>query len=67
MTKVDARGLNCPEPVLLTKRALEQGAPVVVLVDDKTPLMNITRFAENAGYQVSHELVDGDYASTIQA
>ena len=50
MNQVDARGYSCPEPVLMTKNALKSGTPLVVLVDNMTPVQNITRFASNAGY-----------------
>lgn len=66
MNTVDARGYSCPEPVLMTKRAIEKGAPLTVLVDSKTPLQNITRFATNAGYKVSSKAVDGDFEITIE-
>lgn len=65
MNQIDARGYSCPEPVLMTKEALKKGLPLTVLVDSETPLQNITRFAQNAGHQVSSK-PDGDgYAITI--
>ena len=33
---VDARGLSCPQPVVLAKKAMEENDEVVILVDDKT-------------------------------
>ena len=65
MNQVDARGYSCPEPVLMTKNALKNGTPLVVLVDNETPLQNVRRFATNNGYQVSWKEVDGDYELTI--
>lgn len=65
MNQVDARGYSCPEPVLMTKNALKNGTPLVVLVDNETPLQNVRRFAANNGYQVSWKEVDGDYELTI--
>ena len=53
MNQVDARGYSCPEPVLMTKNALKNGTPLVVLVDNETPLQNVRRFAANNGYQVT--------------
>jgi selenium metabolism protein YedF len=51
---VDARGLTCPQPVLQTKRALEesQGVPLRVLVDNDVSRENVTRFARNLGCAV---------------
>ena len=67
MNTVDARGYSCPEPVLMTKRALDKsGAPITVLVDSQTPLQNVTRYATNAGFKVSSKEVDGDFQLTIE-
>ncbi len=67
MKEVDARGLSCPEPVLLAKAAVEAGDfPVTVLVDDAAPFENVQRFAVNAGYQVSTAEIDGGHKITIQ-
>ena len=52
---VDARGLSCPMPVVMTRRAMEKGSPasLEVLLDSKTAVENVTRFAEGQGYQVT--------------
>ena len=41
---VDARGLNCPEPVILTKRAMDIGEVerLVTIVDRTAALENVT-------------------------
>ena len=65
MNELDARGYSCPEPVLMTKNALKGGVPLKVLVDSMTPVQNITRFASNAGYKVTHKAVGDDFALTI--
>lgn len=52
---VDAKGLACPQPVVLTKQALEgmdQGE-VCVLVDNETARDNVSRFAASQGCTVS--------------
>ncbi len=51
---VDARGLACPQPVLMTKEALEQmGEGVVtVLVDNVASRENVKRFAQHMGCTV---------------
>lgn len=52
MKIIDARGLACPEPVLLTKQAVDAGEmEFTVLVDDEIPKENIKRFCE--GYNCS--------------
>lgn len=65
MNQVDARGYSCPEPVLMTKNALKNGTPLVVLVDNETRLQNVRRFATNNGYQVTWKEVGEDYELTI--
>ena len=65
MNQVDARGYSCPEPVLMTKNAMKDGTPLVVLVDSETPLQNVRRFAANNGYQVTWKEVGEDYELTI--
>lgn len=56
---VDARGYACPVPVVMTQQALKAApAELTVLVDNKTAVENVTRFAQNQGYQVA--VKDGD-------
>ncbi len=51
MIKLDARGMSCPQPVLLVKNALGSGQPSVeVMVDNVTAKNNIFRFLNSAGY-----------------
>lgn len=65
MNQIDARGYSCPEPVLMTKKALANGTPLVVLVDNETPLQNIRRFATNMGHQVEWKEIGDDFEVTI--
>ena len=59
---VDARGLACPQPVILTRNALREAEAVTTIVDDDTPRINVTRMAEKAGHAVSvEEKADGIY------
>ncbi|MDO4477584.1 MAG: sulfurtransferase TusA family protein [Lachnospiraceae bacterium] len=52
MTRVDARGLSCPEPVILTMEALAGNeAAYEILVDNKTACENVSRYAEGQGYK----------------
>lgn len=53
---VDARGRSCPEPVVMTKKALETGqGEFQVWVDSEVARENVQRFAQNKGYQVQVE------------
>lgn len=53
--RIDARGLACPQPVVLTKRELENADRVTVLVDDPVALENIKRLGETLGCEVHVE------------
>ena len=52
---VDARGLLCPMPVVMVRKAVNENRPdtLDVLVDDPCAVENVTRFANSQGYQVS--------------
>lgn len=66
MNQIDARGFSCPEPVLMTKKAIQElGKPLTVLVDSPTPLQNITRFARNAGHKVESRPLGDDFELVI--
>lgn len=51
-TTVDARGLACPQPVIQTRKAMEQGEQVLALVDNDTARANVERMARKAGWDV---------------
>lgn len=53
MKEIDARGLVCPQPVILTKKALEEieEGEVVAIVDNITAKENVTRLAANLNYE----------------
>lgn len=62
MDIVDARGLLCPEPVVLTQRAIKDGtSAMTVLVDAVAARENVTRFAASRGYDVAVSEENGDY------
>jgi selenium metabolism protein YedF len=44
-TTIDARGLSCPQPVLLAKKAIAENEEVIVLVDNEIAVENIRRLA----------------------
>jgi len=52
---VDARGLSCPQPVVLTKQALEANAGVKTIVDNQTALENVKRLAGKFGCDINVE------------
>ncbi len=52
--EVDARGLLCPEPVMLTKQTLDSmsSGTVKVLVSNAAARENVSRLAENKGWRI---------------
>ena len=51
-TVVDARGLSCPMPVMLARKALTEvsAGRVEIVVDDGTACDNVRRLAEREGW-----------------
>lgn len=65
---IDARGLACPLPVLKVQQEVKKNAPkaLEVLVDNYAAVQNVTRFANNAGYEVKvKELEDDEYSLSL--
>ena len=52
---IDAKGLSCPQPVLLTKKALEQEDTITVIVDNEPAVENITRLGKTMGCTLQTE------------
>ncbi len=54
---VDAKGLSCPQPVLVTQKTIAQmeGGCVEVHVDTVTSRENVARFARKKGWKVVKE------------
>ena len=68
MKIVDARGQACPQPVILTRKALAEASELQVIIDDDTAEMNVRRMAEKGGYRVETEQkADGIYLHITQA
>lgn len=67
MKTVDARGLSCPEPVIMTRNAMASKEPAYqVLVDNPAAKENVTRFAEHQGYTVTVTEQSGEYTLDIK-
>ena len=63
---VDARGLSCPQPVIMTRNAMKEGQfPIKVIVDTVTSRENVRRVAERAGAQVSVIASEDDFTLTL--
>ena len=66
MNTIDTRGYSCPEPVIMTRKAIAAGTPLTVLVDSETPLQNVTRFAASRGYIVAVQQEGVDYTLSLK-
>ncbi|MFC2594154.1 MAG: sulfurtransferase TusA family protein, partial [Fretibacterium sp.] len=56
MITVNAVGKACPEPVIMTRAAVEKGAvELEILVDNAVAVSNVTRFLEGQGFRVQHQ------------
>ncbi len=54
MKEIDAHGLACPRPVMLTQEAIADGEEEIQLkVDNQSACENVARIAEKNGYQVT--------------
>lgn len=63
---IDARGLSCPTPVLLTQKEVKKNCDIIeVLVDNKCSVENISRLANNCGFSMKYEEKDGDFFITL--
>ncbi len=55
MIKLDARGLSCPEPLLMLKNGIKsnkENQQIELLLSSQNALANCKRFAESKGYTV---------------
>lgn len=64
---LDARGLDCPHPVILTKKALEElkEGSLVVVVDNDAARGNVCNLASSKSCGTEVEEKEGDYYITI--
>ncbi len=68
-TTVDACGLSCPQPVMLTRQALEGAdvGEVVILVDSMAQVHNCSRAAKSLGWEAAYDdKGDGTFALTLK-
>lgn len=60
---IDARGLTCPQPVVLTKKALEEEeiSEVLTIVDNSNALENVSRLAHTLKLECKVDEKEGNY------
>jgi len=52
---VDARGLSCPQPVLMTLDEIKEGSAdeIIVIVDNDASKENVSRAAKSRGWKIT--------------
>lgn len=56
MKTLDTSGYSCPEPVIMTKKALKESPEgLTVIVDNRASRENVTRYAMAVGHNVETE------------
>lgn len=66
MKSLDARGLSCPEPVIMIRNAMNtKETTYEIIVDNPTSRENVTRYAEHQGYHVTVTEEGGEYTLSI--
>ncbi|MGI5921862.1 MAG: sulfurtransferase-like selenium metabolism protein YedF [Syntrophomonadaceae bacterium] len=65
---IDARGLTCPQPVILTKKAMDEEElyELTAIVDNSAALENVCRLGRSQGYDVKVENRDQDHYIHMQ-
>ena len=67
MKEVDARGLSCPEPLMLTADALKGGdSPVKVLVSEPHQRINVEKLAKSKGCRTTVREVGSEFEIIIE-
>ncbi len=68
MEKINAKGLLCPKPVIITKQKLDEmeEGTVEVEVDNRVCVNNLEKFAQGQGFDFDYkEFAEDDYLVTI--
>ena len=66
--KIDARGLSCPQPVVITRNKMDEigQGEFEVIVDTATSRDNITRMSKNQGWTVDVKENGDEFILTIK-
>ena len=67
MKNIDARGLSCPEPVVMLRKAMmSKENEYIMMVDNVTSRENVTRYAEHQGYTVTVTEENGEFTLSMR-
>lgn len=68
--ELDARGLNCPLPILRTKKTLNDmssGQTLMILATDPGSVRDFQAFSRQTGNELlSHSVADGDFKFVLR-
>lgn len=65
MKLLDARGLSCPEPVIMLRKALSTEDACQIIVDNHAAKENTARYGKSQGYQVAVTEQGSEYTLTF--
>ncbi len=65
--EIDARGMDCPKPVIITKKELDnmQEGSITTIVDNEVAKENISKLVSSMGYGFNIEEKEGDFYINI--
>ena len=67
MFEVDARGLSCPQPLMMTNDAIKsQNGPIKVSVSEPHQRTNVEKFAKDKGKKVTVNEVGSEFEIVIE-
>jgi len=67
MITVDARGLSCPEPLMLTEKAMKNAdGPIKVLVSEPHQKTNVEKLARSKGKKAVSTAVGSEFEIVIE-
>ena len=67
MYEVDARGLSCPQPLMMTNDAIKaQKGAIKVLVSEPHQRTNVEKFAKDKGKKVTVNEVGSEFEIIIE-
>jgi TusA-related sulfurtransferase len=62
MKELDVRGLSCPMPLMLTKKAVaDEPSEILVHADSGTAKANVAVFLQDFGYEVTVDQTGEEY------
>ena len=66
MNKIDTCGMSCPQPVLMTKKALDRDSSGAdIIVDNNTARENVEKFLKNLKYSITVKKEEDTFVSFL--